>query len=203
MSAAWAHLLFSVLIAFDVYIQKIENYLTNYTVSNRKYYHILLNENTKLKALFSSGEDNFILNLGQYLDKKNLENLNLSNSISNSSFNLSISKMDNIGLYEDLFINIKNIFNNQRLNYNENEETLGKKYIIQFLEAFRKASSKKVSLSEKKNKYKIIRAIKETFEEIIIFFLLCNAITKLNLWSFIYISIAIYLISTNKSMMKY
>ena len=203
MSAAWAHLLFSVLIAFDVYIQKIENYFTNYTVSNRKYYHILLNENTKLKALFSSGEDNFILNLGQYLDKKNLENLNLSNSISNSSFNLSISKMDNIGLYEDLFINIKNIFNNQRLNYNENEETLGKKYIIQFLEAFRKASSKKVSLSEKKNKYKIIRAIKETFEEIIIFFLLCNAITKLNLWSFIYISIAIYLISTNKSMMKY
>ena len=198
MSSAWAHLLFSVLIAFDVYIQKIENYFTNCTVSNRRYYHSLLNENTKLKALISSGDENFILNLGKYLDKKN-EDLNLSNS----SFNLSISKMDNINDYDDLFNNIKNIFNNKRLNFTENEETLGKKYIIQFLEAFRKASSKNVSLSEKKNKYKIIRAIKETFEEIIIFLLLCNAITKLNLWSFIYISIAIYLISTQKSMIKY
>ena len=201
MSAGWFHLLFSILIAFDVYIQKIENYFTNINVNNRRSYHKLLNENTKLKALISSGEDNFLLNIGKIL-KNDEENVFLKDD-SFSIYNLSLSKMSNIHEYDELLINIKNRLEAKLLNIDVKDEELGKIYIIQFLEAFRKASAKNVSLSEKKNKYKIIKAIKEVFEEIIIFLLLCNAITKLNIWSFIYISISIYLIKVEKTMMKF
>ena len=205
ISASWFHLLFSALIAFDVYIQKIENYFTSCTVVNRRRYQILLNENTKLKALISSGNDNFILNLGDFLSGNNNDNNNsfLSSDSSNLSYTLSLSKMSNINDYDELFNIINNNFDRRRLNISAEDENLGKRYIIQFLEAFRKASAKKVSLAEKKNKYKIIKAIKEIFEEIIISLLLCNAITKINIWSFIYIIISIYLISTQKTMMKY
>ena len=201
MSAGWFHLLFSILIAFDVYIQKIENYFTNINVNNRRNYHKLLNENTKLKALISSGEDNFLLNIGKIL--KNDEDNFLLKDDSFSLYNLSLSRMSNIHEYDELMNNIKNMLEAKHLNIDVRDEELGKRYIIQFLEAFRKASAKKVSLSEKKNKYKIIKAIKEVFEEIIIVLLLCNAITKLNIWSFIYISIAIYLIKVEKTMMKF
>ena len=201
MSVGWFHLLFSFLIAFDVYIQKIENYFTNINVNNRKMYRKLLNENTKLKALISSGEDNFILNIGKIL--KNDEDNILWKDDTYSTYNLSISKMSNIHEYDELLNNIKNRLEAKHLNIDVKDEELGKIYIIQFLEAFRKASAKDVSLSEKKNKYKIIKAIKGVFEEIIIFLLLCNAITKLNIWSFIYISISIYLIKVEKTMMKF
>ena len=202
MSAAWAHLLFSVLIAFDVYIQKIENFFTLCTVSNRREYRHLSNENTKLKALISSGEDNLIINIGKYINKQKEINdeISLSDSL---SYNLSISRMSNINDYDGLFNDINNSLENHRINFKRKDEDLGKRYIIQFLEAFRKATTRDVSLSEKKNKYKIIRAIKEIFEEIIIFLFICNAIAKLNIWSFIYLGISIYLISVKKTMMKY
>ena len=206
LTSSWFHLLFSALIAFDVYIQKIENYCTSCSVVNRRKYQKLKSENTKLKALISSGNDNFIFNIGSYLKKNNDDNnispFSFSNSF-NSSYNLSISKMSNINDYDEIFNKINTVFDTRRLNISEEEENLGKKYIIQFLEAFRKASTKDVSLSEKKNKYKIIKAIKAIFEEIIISLLLCNAITKINIWSFIYILISIYLISSEKTMMKY
>ena len=208
MSAAWSHLLFSALIAFDVYIQKIENYFTSCSVLNRREYQKLLNENNKLKPIISSDDVNFNLNLGKFLKSENdsIFSNEISNESSFYSFNLSISKMSNIEEYNEFLDKIKTYFNNKGMTFNPNDEELGKRYIIQFLEAFRKASkatSKKVSLDSKKNKYKIIKAIKAIFEEIIIFFLLCTAIIKLNIWSFIYIIIAVYLIIVKKTMMKY
>lgn len=207
MSSAWSHLLFSALIAFDVYIQKIENYFTSCSVSNRKEYQKLLNENTKLKAIISSGDDNLISSLGKNLNSENESIYSNENEKSSESsfysYNLSISKMSNKKEYDELFNKIKTYFANKGKVFNQNDEERGIKYITQFLEAFRKSSSKKVSLNSKQNKYKIIKAIKEIFEEIIIFFLLCAAIIKMNIWSFIYILISIYLISAKKTMMKY
>ena len=96
LSAAWAHLLFSFLIAFDVYIQKIENYFTVCSIINRRNYRHLSNENIRLKALFSDGD-------GLYLNESN--NSELIEDISSSlSYNLSISKMENLNEYEDLFV---------------------------------------------------------------------------------------------------
>ena len=142
--------------------------------------------------MFSDGD-------GLYLNESN--NSELIEDISSSlSYNLSISKMENLNEYEDLFVFINS---QKNIKYNEEDLFIGKRYIIQFLEAFRKASSRDVSLSNKKNKYKIIRGIKEVIEEIIIFLLLCNAITKINIWSFVYLGISIYLISVKKTMMKY
>ena len=191
LSAAWAHLLFSFLIAFDVYIQKIENYFTSCSVINRRNYRLLSNENIRLKASFSDGEENFISNN----DSELIEDIS-----STLSYNLSISKMENMNEYDNLFAFINS---KKDIKYNEEDEFIGKRYIIQFLEAFRKASSRNVSLSNKKNKYKVIRGIKEVVEEIIIFLLLCNAITKINIWSFVYLGISIYFISVKKTMMKY
>ena len=203
MSAAWVHLLFAFLIAFDVYIQKIENYFVSWSSNNRKTYRILLNENLKLKALFTSGEDNFLFNIGKFANNNRNTESSVENISLSSSYNLSISKMDNLSDYDDLFNLINSNLKQKRITLKEEDEILGKKYIIQFLEAFRKASTKNVSLSSKKNKYKVIRAIKGICEEIIIFLLLCNAITKLNIWSFIYLAISIYFILTKKTMMKY
>ena len=137
------------------------------------------------------------------LNKDDENNLFSQQDESFSIYNLSLSKMNNIHDYDEILNFIKNRLEAKRINIEVKDEILGKKYIIQLLEAFRKASTKNVSLSEKKNKYKIIKGIKEVFEEIIIFFLLCNAIAKLNIWSFIYLSIAIYLIIAQKTMMKY
>ena len=46
---AWYHLFLAILISFDVYVQKIENYFNEKSEENRKKYRRLSNENTKLK----------------------------------------------------------------------------------------------------------------------------------------------------------
>ena len=76
--------------------------------------------------------------------------------------------------------------------------------MIQFLEAIKKGTnSDEVKLSEVNNKDKIIKAAKSIYEEIIIFLLICTAISKLNIWSFIYMIFSLILILTKKSIVKY
>ena len=65
---AWYHLFLAILISFDVYVQKIENYFNEKSEENRKKYRRLSNENTKLKPL-TFGEDNILMNIGYGIKK--------------------------------------------------------------------------------------------------------------------------------------
>ena len=103
----------------------------------------------------------------------------------------------------DLFINeIVNDIKNKNIIIQEKDEKKGKKLIEKLLNIFEK-KKEDIELSQKRNFYQIIRVIKKLFEEIFIFFLICTAITKMNIWSFIYMIISIYYIITKKSMKKY
>ena len=51
LKAGWKHIFFAVLIGFDVYIQKLENYCFLSTFRNRREYRNLVNKNVKLKVI--------------------------------------------------------------------------------------------------------------------------------------------------------
>ena len=228
LSAAWANLILFCIIAFDVYVQKLENYFTKLSFENRKEFKILANENIKLKPLSLLGETNIIANieskfLTKSLKKSRTQNItkNISTEEENNNENnenkndekdnkeleeINISKQYLEYLqekYNSLFIDIESIFINKRIILSDKEKNLGKRNIMQFLEIFQKATSSDVKLSETNNKYKIIKGIKVVYEEIIIFLLICTAISKLNIWSFVYMIFALYLILTKKSIEKY
>ena len=225
ITAAWAHLLLFCLIAFDVYVQKLENYFTDLSVENRKQFQILASENIKLKPLTILGENNIFANIETKIISHNIDNINknqmtssfkeTSNKIENKKNDFEEENDINLGnmpkklygylerKYNDLFQGIEIIFTNKYKSISEKDKKVGKRYIIQFLEAFKKASISDVKLSEVNNKYKIINGIKQIYEEIIIFLLICTAISKLNIWSFIYMIFSIFLILTKKSVKKY
>ena len=224
LSAAWADLLLFFLIGFDVYIQKLEHFFTNKSTQNRIEYKILANENIKLKPLAVLGETNILANIEAKILKKTLShNYNQGNSIFNESEKENELKenkyemnnqveIENISKdyinyledkYKDVFDYIENMLNNKKIKLLEKEKYIGKKSIMQFLEIFQKASSSDVKLSESHNKYKIIKVFKQIYEEIIIYLLICTAIMKLNIWSFIYMLFSLFLILTKKSIKKY
>ena len=222
LSACWANLLLFFLIAFDAFIQKLENFFTNLSVENRKEYKILLNDNIKLKPLTLLGETNILANieakiLSNVLKKAKtqinpnfMKLMNKDDNNKNKKENQQVinyfSKKDNEILadkYKELFKNIENIFVSRGIILAQAEINFGKKNIAQFLEIFEKASSSDVKLSEKNNKYKIIKGIKQIYEEIIIFLLICTAISKLNIWSFVYMIFSLFLILTKKTINKY
>ena len=225
LSAAWANLILFCMIAFDVYVQKLENYFTKLSFENRKEFKILANENIKLKPLSLLGETNIIANIESSILSKSLKkaktqqittNINTEEDENNENKKDEKDNKDIEALnsskqyleyleekYKSLFENIESIFINKRIILSNKEKNLGKKNIILFLEIFKKAISSDVKLSETNNKYKIIKGIKEVYEEIIIFLLICTAISKLNIWSFIYMIFALYLILTKKSVQKF
>ena len=225
LKAAWADLFLFCLIAFDVYIQKLENYFTELSVENRKEFKILANKNIKLRPLSLLGETNILANIEAGIITNEL---NKSRTLRPPSIKETLQKKDEVkqnkyerdnevdighmtrnyydyleDKYKDLFECIENLLISKNIKLDDKDSYLGKRNIIQFLEIFKKASSSDVKLSETNNKYNIINGIKQVFEEIISFLLICTAISKLNIWSFIYMIFALFLILTKKYIKKY
>ena len=225
LTAAGADLFLFCLIAFDVYIQKLENYFTELSVENRKEFKILANENIKLRPLSLLGETNILANIEAGI----ITNvLNKSRTLRSSSIKEVLQKKDEVkqnkyerdnevdighmtrnyydyleDKYKDLFECIENLLISKNIKLDDKDTYLGKRNIIQFLEIFKKASSSDVKLSYTNNKYNVINGVKQVFEEIISFLLICTAISKLNIWSFIYMIFALFLILTKKYIKKY
>ena len=76
----------SVLIAFDVYVQKIENFFNEKVDENRKRFRYLANENIKLKPL-TYGEDNILMAISHQVRKieENMEKEKSYNEMLQSS----------------------------------------------------------------------------------------------------------------------
>ena len=193
--AGWFHLFFAGMICFDVYVQKLENYFNDLCIRNRKEYKTLANRNVQLKPL-TFGEDNILMNISSGFEAakaKALEEEEKKRALS----------MD--------YKNDSKIFLKKRtpIKFNidtkskEEEKIIGQKLIESFLGIFEKASKANIALSKNNKKYIIVQVFKKIFEELIIFLLICTAISKLNIWSFVYMFLALFLIITERSMMKY
>ena len=187
LSAARYNIFLFLLIAFDIYIEKLEIFFTDLSLKYSQKYKKLLNQNIKLKPLLSSEEKNFVGNPSTKID------------------NNVISENNNFENLEKKYKNLLELIDNRiKVEINYEEKQKGKKYLLQFLEAFHNIClDDEIKLSEASNKEKIIKVIKIIYEEIIIFLLICTAISKLNIWSFIYMLFSLILILTKKSIRKY
>ena len=195
--AGWIHLFFSAMICFDVYVQKLERYYIDLSEENRKQNRKLANRNIQLKPL-TLGEDNILMNIQEVIKRKQIE-IEDENNIDTKR----ISENKNIKINKTSYRKANTIkFNIDAKNADEEREA-GQKLIDSFLFIFEKAAQTDVKLSKSNKKYIIIQVFKNIFEEIMIFLLICTAISKLNIWSYVYIIFAIYLIYSDKSMQKY
>ena len=197
--AGWVHLFFSAMICFDVYVQKLEIYYTDLSEENRKQNRKLANKNIYLKPK-TFGEDNILMNIQEVIKRKQIEMEEENNNIDTKR----ISENKNINtINKTIFRKASTIkFNIDAKNADEERET-GQKLIDSFLFIFEKAAQTDVKLSKSNKKYIIIQVFKDIFEEIMIFLLICTAISKLNIWSYVYIIFAIYLIYSDKSIQKF
>ena len=218
----WVHLLIFGLISFDVYIQKLESYFLKLSVKNRKEHSLLVNENVILKPFVKDDglKSTIIKKFGKLLNLKSKSKstavfkkreINIDDNITNTikeekedeKYEIQKNNKENLLGYDELFDGIKQSLDNRKIRISSKDEELGKKYLMRFLEAFKDIKSKNIELQKTNEKYKIIQVLKNICEEIIIFVLLSAAISKLNIWSFIYMIVALYFILSKKSMKKY
>ena len=198
--AGWEYLFFIALICFDVYAQKLEDYYNDLCKKNRKKYSKLANRNIQLKPL-TLGEDNFVMNVQSTVEKARI--IIEEEEEENKKDVIDTNTKENQIINKTFFKKASTIKFNIDSKGEEEDIKIGKKLIESFLLIFEKASKNEVKLSKLNKKYIIIQIFKKIFEEIIIFLLICTAISKLNIWSFIYMLFALFLIITTKSMMKY
>ena len=197
--SGWVHILFGVLLCFDAYVQNVENYFNKLCKINRREYRHLVNININLKAEKnkSKGEKNIILNIQNNLKilekKEELKEIEKMEDIKEEQIE---PKKKNVTIHYTKTIEFD--FNSKQ------DQQLGEELIKKFENIFQADISKRtVKLSSSNNKTKIIKSLKGITEELIIFFLICTAVAKLNIWSLIYVIYAIYLILTKKTMKKY
>ena len=194
--AGWIHLLFSLLISLDAYVQKLEVFLNKKVKENRQEYQNLSHENIKLKP-FTNPKLFLFFILTKYCQKiKEKKNNKNEKRIAENEDDIllennKIEKKNNL----ILLINI--------ITDKEKEEAKKREFKENFIQIFKNAHHNFYKLKEKSNRRQITKVIRKIYEEIIIFFLICTSINKMNIWSFIYMIISFILIKTEKSIMKY
>ena len=97
-----------------------------------------------------------------------------------------------------------NIMENYDLNEKDpSNKFLENKKIKRFINIIKNSNENEQQLSLSNSKDRIVRFVKKLIEELIIFISLCLALSKLNIYTFVYIFVTIILISTKKTMFKY
>ena len=181
--SSWIHLVFGAYVCYDIYIEKIKVYFSDLCEKNRKMYNKLANQNIKLKALINK--------------EKESVSSKLKSRLSNGIEERDDEDMDEIN---DILSEDEEIFT---FDENENDNIKGEKLIKTLLKICKKCKATNIELPKNNKRHKIICVLKKVLEEIIIFVLLCTAITKLSIWSIIYMALVIYLLLTEKSTKKF
>ena len=93
-------------------------------------------------------------------------------------------------------------------NYDLNEKDpsnnfLKNNYLKKFISIIKKSNENEQELSVCNTRERIIQFVKRLIEQIIMFISLCLALSKLNIWTFIYLSITITMIFTKKTMYRF
>ena len=206
MNVAWIHILLSVLIGFDVYAQKLENKFTDDGEEIKALMQKLTNENSILFHYTLMSDTNILIKLG--LDLAGINNINFEEKLRNSINKIMASRHNSAAnerkksmaeqQEEDEIYAV-----NADENIPENNFLKQSERIQSFKNIFSKANDNQQTLSDTNNGTKLIFFVKKIFEEIIIFLLICIALTKLNILSFIYLIYSAYLTKTKKTMMKF
>ena len=125
----------------------------------------------------------------------------------------SSSNIDDTGSRTSSIIKKNNEENNEakssefaNLDLNENSpgnEFLKNKTVKRFLNIFSLCNDNQQTLSVGNSKDRVMRFLKKLFEELIIFVLICLSLSKLSVYTFIYLVFTFYLISTKKTMYKF
>ena len=211
MNAAWIHILLSALIGFDVYAQKLENKFTEDSKEIKAEIQKFSNENSELYHFTKMHDNNILIKIGILLaeiDSKSLEeNIRESilkvneeiNEIRKNSRALSMAKDKNMNEQQEED-EINGVNTDENL---EENKFMKNKTIKMFINIFSKSNDNQQTLSDTNNSTKLLFFIKKIVEEIIIFLLICIALTKLNIISFIYLIYSAYLTKTRKTMMKF
>ena len=212
MNVAWIHLLLSALIGFDVYAQKLENKYTEDSENIKAKMQKINNENNTLYFYSQMADTNILIKLGLLLaginnnkfndelretmkiKKKGIEERNFDEI--NTEINTEIKKntKEQKGEEEINLVDLEN---------EEEKDFLKREKIKSFLNIFSKAINNEQTLSDRNNGTRFIWFVKKLFEEIIIFLLICMALTKLNVLSFVYLIYSAYLTKNKKTMMKF
>ena len=207
IKVGWAHIFFFLLICGDVYAQQLDNYFLNKIKINRKQYKDI---SIKLKRKEKERNNNLIIPKRHSVYKKENSNekknikvvINTKNIKGNKKEDLNNKEPNKEKNLEGFVDEIGDDIKNKNIIIQKADETKGKKLIYKLLNIFEQKLDD-IQLSQKSNFYPIIRVLKKLFEELIIFFLICTSISKMNIWSFIYMPISIFYIITNKKMKKY
>ena len=227
LKVAIAHLILTCLIIFDIYNQKMQDYYLNLSETLTSEIQKLVNENNVLQKYADVADLNILIQIGLSIAGINLniqkegqeksrislmdqfyeppkENIN-KEIIQNKEEYLNIKDIDDNGdepLKKD---NPKeNILECYDLNLNSEINSFLKNTKIQrFIEIIKKSNENEQQLSLSNSKDRIIRFIKKIVEELIIFISLCLALSKLNIYTFIYFLVTFILIVTKKTMFKY
>ena len=148
-------------------------------------------ENEKKNEEKEKKHENNELTNEYIIDTKTNKAENNINTINEFVFPIKKDLKENI--YED--INKKSIKNNHLKN--KNFEEFWKKLFVQ------SNNNKQILYNTNNNGTKIFWFLKKFFEELIIILLICLALTKLNIFSFIYFIYFAYLTTTKKTMLKF
>ena len=183
------YLILSGLIAFDVYVQKIE-----YSSIDK-----LMEIKDIIKKLEKEKKD---INHNLKMKNKNIYG-NIGNEIQFIKDNIE----DDNDEENDIFISKQKIRTSSiylRDELNKNKKDRGFEILKeQFRKIFTRAAQSKLKLKSENHFYTIIKVIKNILEELIILILLCASLTKANLFSYIYIIISIIFIFKKKTMYQY
>jgi len=226
LKVAIAHLILTCLIILDLYNQRLADYYSNLTETLTSDIQKLVNENNVLQKYDDVADLNILIQIGLSIAGIDLSEKKKGKKGSRISLldHFGVAKNENIG-------NQRNINNNLNTNLNPimeedrplkidepkqnimecydinekdtNNDFLKNSKIQRFIDMIKKSNDNQQQLSISNSKDRIIRFIKKLIEELIIFISLCLALSKLNIYTFIYFFVTFILIVTKKTMFKY
>lgn len=96
------------------------------------------------------------------------------------------------------------LFENYDLNEKDPSNSfLKNNYLKKFIDIIKKSNENEQELSVCNTRERVIQIVKRLIEQIIIFVNLCLALSKLNIWTFIYLAITITMIYIKKTMYRF
>jgi hypothetical protein len=224
MEAALPHLILTLLIIIDLYNQKLREYFLDVKETLIADIQELVNDNNVLQKYSDVADLNILIQIGLSIagidlntkgkgkEKSRISLMEkfyspIDNSIRNIKSDLETIKETGYEngdeplkidepkqpIAECVDLNVKDPSN----------DFLNNTKISKFIDIIKRSNDNEQKLSLTNSKDRILRFIKKFIEELIIFILLCLALSKANIFTFSYFFASFILIVTKKTMLKY
>ena len=201
------HFVLFLLISADAYVQKLQNYFTDKSLEKKQLVKKLSKHNTLYKARYLH-DNNILKEIGFNINQlgKQLAMPFNNNIIGNAP---AIQPQQQV-IHESIIDENNNNQFNDSVSEIDALDTIKREFkddylIEQFKYIFIKAGThqEELSVNVSNNKNKIIQGARKLFEELTILMLIIMALSKINIFSYLYMLLVIYLYLTKKSMKKF